>query len=209
MKKQSNSINMIEKFRSTVSFKKFIEDGDKFKKDDKINSYKISYPHFLKYFEDKANIDEHNLIIGINFVYGWMPTIFNYCSASFKDALVILNRAKQGYIPTKSELDSLKGLFNNSLVGTSKLLHFINPECFAIWDSKVYKYLTKNNANQNSISKSESYLAYLEFCKELTEKEEYKKIHSQVCNAVGYEMTKFRTAELIMFSTKNDDGNEE
>jgi len=200
---------MIKKFRSTITFDDIINDGKKFKKDDKINSYQISYPHFLKYFEDRTNIDEHDLIIGINFVYGWMPTIFNYCSTKFKDASVILNRAKQGYIPTKNDLDTLKGLFNNSLVGTSKLLHFINPECFAIWDSKVYKYLTKNNANQNSISKSESYLAYLEFCKELTEKDKYNEIHSRICSAVGYEMTKFRTAELIMFSTKNDDGNEE
>lgn len=196
---------MIEKFRSTVSFKKFIEDGDKFKKDDKINSYMISYPHFLKYFEDRTNIDEHDLIIGINFVYGWIPTIFNYCSTNFKDASVILNRAKQGYIPTTNDLNTLKGLFNNSLVGTSKLLHFINPEYFAIWDSKVYKYLTKNKANQNSISKSESYLAYLEFCKELTERKEYENIHRKICDAVEYEMTKFRTAELIMFTTINNE----
>jgi len=191
---------MIEKFKSTVSFDKFIQDGKNFKASDN-KTYYISYIEFLEYFKNTNEITKHNLIIGINFAYGWMPTIFDFCNDDFDNVLQILNRAKQNIIPSKNELDTLKGLLNHSLVGTSKLLHFINPECFAIWDSKVYKYLTKNNANQNSISKSESYLAYLKFCKELTEREEYEEIHNHVWNQVGYEMTKFRTAELIMFST--------
>ena len=195
---------MIEKFRSTVSFDEFIQDGKSFKVSDK-KTYYISYIEFLEYFKNTNEITKHNLIIGINFVYGWMPTIFDFCNNDFDNVLKILNRAKQNIIPSKDELDSLKGLLNHSLVGTSKLLHFINPECFAIWDSKVYKYLTKNNANQNSISKSESYLPYLEFCKELTERKEYENIHRKICDAVEYEMTKFRTAELIMFTTINNE----
>jgi hypothetical protein len=46
------------------------------KKDD---NYLFSYPHFLKYFQDNP-ISKHSLIIGINFTYGWMPTIFNFQS---------------------------------------------------------------------------------------------------------------------------------
>jgi len=201
---------MIEKFRILVSSDDIIDDGKKFKKDDKINSYQISYPHFLKYFEDKANIDEHNLIIGINFVYGWMPRTLKFHSDNFDDVLTILNKAKSGQQPlTKKDLNILKETLDHSLIGVSKLLHFINPEAFAIWDSKVYKYLTgEKTASHHNTEKSESYLAYLKFCKELTERKEYENIHRKVCDAVEYEMTKFRTAELIMFSTKNDDGNE-
>ena len=48
------------------------------------------------------------------------------------------------------------------------------------------------------------YLDYLDFCKELTQREEYEEIHNHICKEVEYPMSKFRTAELIMFSTKND-----
>lgn len=194
---------MLEKFRRTVSFEKFYKDGKGFKSSDN-KTYYISYIEFLRYFENITELTKHDLIIGINFVYGWMPTIFDFCSNKFDEALIVLNKAKKGNIPTAEELEILKRLLNNSLVGTSKLLHFINPGKFAIWDSKVYKYITGDVAHQNRIGKCESYLAFLEFCKELTQNEMYDNVHKHICDQVGYEMSRFRTAELIMFSTKNN-----
>ena len=55
-----------------------------------------------------------------------MPTIFDFRSEDFDKAVEILNYAKKGVILTVKQLETLKGLFNNSLVGTTKLLHFIN-----------------------------------------------------------------------------------
>jgi len=71
-----------------------------------------------------------------------MPTSFDFRSDKFDEALEIINNAKKGIVPSIDQLEILKGLLNNSLVGTSKHLHFINPEIFAIWDSRVYRYLT-------------------------------------------------------------------
>ena len=121
----------------------------------------------------------------------------------------ILNKAKSGQLPlTKEDLDILKETLDHSLIGVSKLLHFINPEAFAIWDSKVYNYLMglpeKEKVSHYKTEKAESYLDYLDFCKELTQREEYEEIHNHICKEVEYPMSKFRTAELIMFSTKND-----
>jgi hypothetical protein len=61
-----------------ITIEKIKEDSMKvnIEKDD---NYLFSYPHFLDYFPSNP-ISEHTLIIGINFTYGWMPTIFNFQS---------------------------------------------------------------------------------------------------------------------------------
>jgi hypothetical protein len=189
---------MIDTFKQHVTPEQFINDGRSFKSGNK--SDYISYLEFVKYFSDLTEIKKHNLIIGINFSYGWMPTCFDFRSDNFKDAVDILNRTKQGMVPTVEELMLLKGLFNNSLVGTSKLLHFINPNIIAIWDSRVYRYLTEQEYYEDRKGICEAFLDYLKFCDLLTQPNEYNQIHSFIEGQVGYPMTKLRTAELIMYS---------
>ncbi len=180
-----------------VSLEKFLKDGDEFKANTRPDD--ISYIEFLRYFNDIDVITKHNLVIGINFTYGWMPTIFEFRSNNFDEAIEILNKAKKGTIPTLDQIKVLKGLLNNSLVGTSKLLHFINPQIFAIWDSRVYRYLTGKEPYDNRIGNAEAYLLYLNFCKYLTSEHAYDKVHASIIKKVGFSMTKFRTAELIMY----------
>lgn len=200
---------MLDKFKRHVSINKFLQDCDNFIADKQ--TYYKSYPEFLQYFNTITSITKHNLVISINFVYGWMPTIFDFRSDDFDEAVRILNNAKKGVIPTVEQLETLKGLFNNSLVGTAKLLHFINPEKFAIWDSRVYRYLTGEEAYNHRIGNCEAYLTFLTFCDILIQRKEYDKAHISICNKIGYSMTKFRTAELVMYrnggSTKVNNGN--
>ena len=188
---------MIERFKNHVSIDKFFQDCKSFIVDKQ--TYDVSYPEFLRYFSDIKVVTRHNLIIGINFTYGWMPTIFDFRSDNFDEAIEILNNAQKGSIPTVMQLESLKGLFNNSLVGTSKLLHFINPDKFAIWDSRVYHYLTGEIAYNHRIGNCESYLSFLAFCKYLAERDEYEELHNSICKKHGYVMTKFRTIEMVMY----------
>jgi hypothetical protein len=163
------------------------------------NSFFTSYPEFLRYFDDIQNIERHNLIIGINFTYGWMPTIFDFRSDKFDAALTVLSRAKKGEQVSKEELETLKGLFNNSLVGTSKLLHFVSPNNFAIWDSRVYRYLTGEEPNEHRIGNCESYLKYLKFCNELTADSRFNNLRTTIEGQVEYPMTPLRLVELGMF----------
>lgn len=107
----------------------------------KEEQYLTAYKEFINYFENLDKLSEHHIIIGISFTYSWMPTILDFRSNKIIEATQILNYAKQGNRPSLTELDILKSCFNNSLVGSSKLLHFINPNKFAIWDSRVYRYL--------------------------------------------------------------------
>lgn len=166
----------------------------------KDSSYYISYPEFIRYFNDIAIIEKHNLIIGINFTYGWMPTIFDFLSVEFEKPVKILNNVKRGIIPDINELAVLKKMFNNSLVGTSKILHFINPTKFAIWDSRVYRYLTGMEPYVERIGDYIAYLEYLKFCEYLSNQEGYAEIHRSIEQKIGYEMTKYRTVELIMYT---------
>jgi hypothetical protein len=164
----------------------------------------ISYPEFLKYFLNLESISKHNLIIGINFTYAWMPTIFNFKSNKIDQSVIILNSAKNGYRPNKKELELLKECFNNSLVGTSKLLHFINPEVFTIWDSRIYRYLKNEAPHKYRVENINSYLDFLKFCDYIIENEEYSEIHNSLENKVGYKMSKHRTLDLIMYLNGGD-----
>ncbi len=163
------------------------------------DSYLISYPEFIKYFNNQNEITKHNLIIGINFTYGWMPTIFDFRSTEIDESLKILNQAKIGITPTETELNILKKCFNNSLVGTSKLLHFINPHKFAIWDSRVFRYLTKKDPYSSRIEKCDLYLKYLNLCEIITNDPDYQTIHESMISKIKYNVTPFRSIELIMF----------
>ena len=190
-------LKMIETFRKNITPDRFINDARKTAIQQRSDF--ISYPEFLKYFKTLDEITKHNLVIGINFVYGWMPTIFDFRSDNFDEAIKILNLAKNGTeLITEDDLTLLKGLFNNSLVGSTKLLHFINPDKYAIWDSRVYRYLTNKN-NYNQIENCNNYLDYLTFCQELIALEGFSSLKNQIEKRVGYSMTPFRIVDLIMY----------
>jgi hypothetical protein len=190
-------IKIIETFRHNITPDKFIQDASNTAIQQRSDF--ISYPEFLEYFKNLDEITKHNLVIGINFVYGWMPTIFDFRSDNFDEAIKILNKAKNGTeLITEADLALLKRLFNNSLVGSTKLLHFINPDKYAIWDSRVYRYLTNNN-NYNQIENCNNYLDYLTFCQELINHSDFASLREQIEESVGYSMTPFRIADLIMY----------
>lgn len=186
-----------------------IEEARKFQIEDETQSYLHSYPYFINYF---ANIQNHkieidNLVIGIHFVYGWMPTIFEFKNQEdFVVATEILNKAKVGEPLKSRDYETLKRLLNGSLVGTSKLLHFINPEKYAIWDSRVHNYLRKNIESHKfsyDIGDISNYERYLNYLSEVTNSVEFSEIYSLVNEKIEtkfkYKISSFRAIELLMF----------
>ena len=169
------------------------------------DSFMLSYQEFIAYFKNLESIEPHNLIICSHFVYGWMPRQIELkepTTERLSKAAAILDKAKKcGRLAgewEKERLVFLKGLINNSLVGTSKLLHFVNPCAYAIWDSHVYNYIN-NNTSYYQINKPENYLAYLENCEEITQDERFKPIHAIVNEKIGYQVTPYRAIEVIMY----------
>ncbi len=165
------------------------------------HSYVEVYPEFIKYFDSiSGTIDEHHLVISSHFVYGWMPTILNLNLENKGQVLSLLNAVKKGHLLTFDEIDILKKCINNSLVGLSKLLHFINPTDYAIWDSRIFRYITEKKS-QYGIGKLESYLEYLQKMKEISKNENYYKIHELVSKHFDYEIQPMRAIEIVMFET--------
>lgn len=184
-----------------LNFEKLLEDANKLVITNE-NSYIRTYPVFLKYFENIGNrlITEDNLVIASHFVYGWMPTILTLRLDQKQKVLILLNKAKSGKLLTVDELEILKYAINNSLVGISKLLHFINPKTYPIWDSRIYRYISINKTSYG-IGKPERYLEYLNEVKQISENIDYEKLHTLVEKHFKYKIHPTRAIEFIMFQT--------
>src|SRR5438093_12990700 len=100
-----------------------------------------TYFAFLHYFQELSQIEGQHVIISANFTYGWMPTMLRLQHTRFNEAAAILNRIRAGDPPIDRDLQTLIDLMNRSIVDVSKLLHFVNPQSFAIWNSRVAAYL--------------------------------------------------------------------
>ena len=151
----------------------------------------------------KEEITEHDLVVGANFTYGWMPTILNFKSDEFSSAISILNQAKGSERISDEQLYTLKQLIINSLVGVSKLLHFINPNVYAIWDSRVCNFLT-GKTHKYKIETSHLFWSYLDLCKRISLDPAFAPIHEKYKEKVGFEITPMRTIEQIMFINSNE-----
>jgi hypothetical protein len=189
---------MINKLISTFTQNRLLKDAENIVIP-KEEQYLTAYREFIYYFENLDTLSEHHTIIGISFTYSWMPTILDFRSNNISEATQILNSTKQGNRPSLAELDILKSCFNNSLVGSSKLLHFINPNQFAIWDSRVYRYLFNQTPHSYRVENNNTYLDYLSFCEYLINNSDIDSLKKIVEDKVGYSMTKMRAIELIFF----------
>lgn len=166
-------------------------------------SYIKSYPHFLSYFAEREVLTDVDVVRGAHMVYGWMPTILEINPGvlpvtDLQLAATYLNRARQEAL-TKADLEALKRLINNSIVGASKLLHFVAPERYAIWDSRVYAFARGQYGSHAAVNSVTNYLGYLQERDKDIADERFPAFHRAVCKKVGYEVSKMRALELIMF----------
>ena len=183
-------------------------------------SYLYSYDGIVEYFRSET-LTSKTSIAGLYMVYGWMqkiPDFFKNCDStdtSFKisDLPKVIQQIKQIDDLTSKEIISnlvknLVPLVNGSHVGTSKFLHFVTPEIFPIWDSKVALavYGFKNNFQ---VEKLENYLRYFNDVQELRltiDSVSQMKICSKATQAIKKELnietkllTFTRVIELLCF----------
>ena len=163
-------------------------------------NYLLSYPYFLNYFQNLESINLENLVIGISFTYSWMPTILKALNLkNTEEVLFILNEVKKGKLIDEQQLTTLKTTFNNSLVGTSKLLHFINPKQYAIWDSRVFRFLNDVEPHKYRLEKPRAYIEYLKLIEELKNEKAFTAFFDLIKQKVGYDITEYRALELAFF----------
>ncbi|PIP73130.1 MAG: hypothetical protein COW88_02880 [Candidatus Lloydbacteria bacterium CG22_combo_CG10-13_8_21_14_all_47_15] len=183
-----------------IDLKKLKKDAQ-FLNIDKDASYIQAYREFLQYFKKLDVIEKHQFFIGAHFVYGWMPRMLNLNIQELEEVLMLLNKAKESEtLLSGQELEVLKNCINHSMVGTSKLLHFINPKKYAIWDSRVLNYLNRLGYGW-SIGNTENYLSYLDIVRDIVNNAGYEELHTLVENMCGYKIEPTRVIEMIMYET--------
>lgn len=174
---------------------------------DRINSFVISYPYFISYFARKNTLSVEDFVIGSHITYGWMPTMLEIYTDNPTNDLskgtAILNKAKNREMISDSDFNFLSSLINNSLVGSTKLLHFINPEDYSIWDSRVYSYFYQEKPHNYRVNKIGSYRNFIEKCNEIKRDERFTEFYESVKEKMGYEISEFRAIEVIMFLNGN------
>lgn len=166
-------------------------------------SYIVSYPHILSYFTSKDTFDSADLVLGAHIAYGWMPTIVDLnigpSNIDLKGGAELLTRAKSDGTLTDKEIESLARLVNNSLVGASKLLHFVAPTRFAIWDSKIYAFTFEQKPHHYRVNQVMKYRQYLNTLARLQHDKRFNAFHKSVNQNIGYEVSPLRALELVMF----------
>lgn len=197
----------------TLTIENLFSDLEKLKKMDIIyeanKSYINSYNEFINYFKNRDGFYKSDLIIGSHFVYGWMPTVL-YLNLNKDDEgkiTSLLFMVKNGdYMLNEEEFEEIKRCINNSMVGTSKLLHFINPEKYAIWDSKVFYYFYPNRKSTAGIEKPKLYIEYLKALNDITLHNDFEILYSQIVEFMGlnYEISKFRAVESLIFEIEKN-----
>jgi hypothetical protein len=169
----------------------------------KNDSYLLSYPYLLNYFAVKHSLTPEDVVCGAHMAYGWMPTILDLYlkepNIDLPTACDILNKLKIAGTLTDPQIKQLACLINNSLVGASKLLHFISPQKFAIWDSKVYAFVYEKKPHNYRVNDVLKYRHYLELLSRYQQDSRFTAFHASVNNKVGYEVSPFRALELVMY----------
>jgi len=131
-------------------------------------SYRVGYQALLRLFSDHVRPDDYlSVVAGANAVYGWMPTILTGVDEtlwqSCRSALLDLADAATWTEAEAifDETPEVCQLINGSVVGTSKFLHFLNPNVLPIWDSRIASvfgisghYATAKVANYRNYGRS-------------------------------------------------------
>lgn len=167
------------------------------------DSYILSYPYVLSYFSGKTTFDAADMVRGAHMVYGWMPTVLElHLECPDRDltaGAAILTRAKSAGVLSDQDISSLAALTNNSLVGASKLLHFVAPDDFAIWDSKIHAFVFQKKSHNYRVNDVANYRRYLSVLADVRNDSRFEAFHASVNKKIGYAVSPLRAIELVMF----------
>lgn len=166
---------------------------------DASEQYLRTYPQLLRSTAILAKEMGEDVLPAIaHMAYGWMPTILKKFSDSKTD-VVGSSTGCQSFEEASALIQSLdESPINNSWVGMSKVLHFMNPEFFPIWDSRVAKHFGLKYDYQ--INKQNHFLEYLSFVSKHRNKDAVKKVKKAFVKEAGYSVSDVRACEFILFS---------
>lgn len=174
-------------------------------------SYFESYFEFIDFFKSIETIDYHSLVISSYFTYGWMPTILKKFNSTHNSDVVItvLNKVKNHTKIVNDEYRELVSCINNSIVGVSKILHFINPTDYPIYDSRIKRYFKQHNLLEsvwkntyhNKNINIQQYQLYRDICLQVISDKRFDDIYHKSLEQLGFDrtITKMRILENLFF----------
>ena len=166
---------------------------------DASEQYLRTYPELLRSTAILAKeMGEDALPPIAHMAYGWMPTILKKFSDS-KPGIVGPATECRSFEEASELIKSLDDSpINNSWVGMSKVLHFMNPEFFPIWDSRVAQHFGLKYDYQ--INNRNHFLEYLTFVQENRKSDAVKRVQEAFVKEAGYSVSNVRACEFILFS---------
>lgn len=167
------------------------------------NGYIESYPKLLRAVSVLAREPSEETACGVAYLaYGWMPTTLksvdfgNVAGGGAGLMRLAVDSSTAGDAANTLDAVGDASPINNSWVGLSKFLHFINPQVFPIWDSKIAKQFGYSYPVQ--YNRSDVYRAYLGFihaCSGSDFAYRIKNMHT------AYEISDVRAVECGLFLT--------
>ena len=197
--------------------------------------YMESYEDFVNYFKDikQNHLARKDIVLGIAMAYSWLGRIPQTSEVTeeevklVNDLIASFNEDKfnelKGIIDEelKEKIDKkLKGKIDNSTIAISKLLHFIAPEKYPLWDGNVCDaYNEIKNVRHYNANDTSYYFTYIAWCKEEIKKEKEfeekrKKVEKYINDKFGgkYRIenySKLRIIDLYMWKKgKKGEGEE-
>lgn len=169
---------------------------------DSSDKYVLTYPAYVSYFSGRMKFSHDDIVRGVGFVYSWMPRILVISNP----AIQYLERASYSFRQSPSDeiarklFKSAVDVTTGSIIAASKLLHFMFPESYPIYDSHIYRYCwNKKKAHHYQVKIEENYYIYKASLDQLSKEESTTDLTSIISNKVGYSVSKLRAIELSIF----------
>jgi hypothetical protein len=171
-------------------------------------TYLATYPTILRFAASKP-IDSEGFHLLACMAYGWMPRIVRLEPAHINVAVKALESVRNA-----KEKDSKEAVVNHvadclrSFVGASKVLHFVNPGIFPIWDSKVESFRLSTEPKPWQMD-SRNYLSYVDAVTAIRREKGFPTFFRKFLNALrirqehhgidAYDVSEVRAIELAAF----------
>jgi len=165
--------------------------------------YLKSYPKLLNAAKSLLNLKEDSILPISHLAYAWMPTILTYNKENID--IEVFEKTVCSAASVKNQYDAIELLdvlpetspINNSWIGLSKVLHFINPDLFPIWDSRVAACF--NKFNQQAYNKKNIYIDYCNFIFQYLNTRKVQRVKSVYEKKASYSISSIRALEFLLF----------
>lgn len=173
-------------------------------------TYLTTYPSILALGSSNPSpqlADLHQLCL---VAYGWMPRVARLDPTHTSAALSTIRNARSANAQNIQICDVLDlALCLRSVVGASKVLHFVNPDVYPIWDSNIERFRQKSDPTTNYMSDVGNYVSYVREVHSIRAEPNFSNFHKQfnsvlalwltAIGASAYTVTEVRAIELAAF----------